>query len=63
MKAKQSYRKYVDAGFKAFMWPKEIEYKDFNEMIIYGNFKPEQVKILIDENIEEGLPAQVVLRF
>jgi ribonucleotide reductase alpha subunit len=63
MKAKQSYRKYVDEGFKAFMWPKEIEYKDFNEMLVNGNFKPEQIKILINENIEEGLPAQVTLRF
>lgn len=62
MAAKKSYRSFVNYGYKAFIWPKNIMFKDFNEMITKGNFKPNKVKVLIEENIEEGLAAQILLR-
>jgi transcription elongation factor Elf1 len=50
--------KVIDLGFKVCIWPRELKYKDINDMILGGMTK-EQVMKMIDENTASGMIAMM----
>lgn len=50
------YRKAVESGFKVCVWPKYIEQKDINDMVLAG-WPAWQVQELIDRHTFEGATA------
>ncbi len=52
--------KYTDLGYKIFVWP-EIEYKDFNEMLVSGSSR-EEIKKIIEDNTYLGILAKAKLK-
>ncbi len=51
----------IDHGYNVCIWPRDIEYKDVNDMIMNG-FSELQVKNIIDENQYNGLKAKHALQ-
>lgn len=52
--------KFIKYGYKVCIWPKHIEEKDVNEMVLSG-LTPEEVHTIIDKNTFSGLEAQLEL--
>lgn len=55
------YTKTIDAGYRVFIWPSNVESKDINELIVNEGFTPEQVVDMIDSNTHSGLEARLKL--
>lgn len=52
-----AYNKYIELGYRVFIWPQNIKQKDFNDYVIAGG----DVKSLISENIFKDLKARLQL--
>lgn len=52
--------KYVQEGFKVFIWPKDIYEKDMNELL--KRMSREDIKDMIESNIFKGFDAQIKLK-
>ncbi len=50
--------KMIDSGFRIFIWPKNIEEKDINEMIING-YTSEYIENMINKNNYSGLKLKL----
>lgn len=53
--------KYIEAGFKICFLPKDIPYKDINEMIV-NDMKISTVRKMIDSNVFYGINAKLRLK-
>lgn len=53
--------KYIKNNYRVCLWPKSVNGKDVNEMILNGH-EPEELKILIDKNTFHGLQAKLNLQ-
>jgi hypothetical protein len=51
--------KFIDDGYKVVIWPKGIEEKDINDMILSG-MTPAEIKTIIHSNTHSGLQAKTV---
>ena len=52
--------KSIEARRKVVIWPSGNEYKDINEMVM-NKYSIADVKLIIDENTYDGLPARMAL--
>lgn len=52
-----AYNKYINLGYRVFIWPKQIKQKDFNDYVLIGG----DPNTLIKENIFNGLKAKLQL--
>lgn len=52
--------KVVNQGHKVCIWPKEIQWKDVNDMIL-GGLSVDHIKSFIDNNTFEGLKATMAI--
>ena len=50
----------IEKGFNIFIWPKEIQSKDVNDLILSGTSKLE-IKEIISNNTHKGLSAMTKL--
>lgn len=50
--------KTIEAGYRVCIWPRSIEHKDINDMVLAG-YTPEQVKEIIDECTYSGPTAKL----
>jgi hypothetical protein len=50
--------KTIEAGYRVCVWPRSIEHKDINDMVLAG-YTPEQVKDIIDECTYSGPTAKL----
>jgi hypothetical protein len=53
--------KAIKEGFSVVIWPKEIEEKDINEMVLTGR-SPTEIEEILLENSFAGLCAEFELR-
>lgn len=51
-------QKALDQGYKICIWPRELEYKDINDMVLAG-YTPDQVKSIVDESTVQGVEAKL----
>jgi hypothetical protein len=51
---------YVGKGFRVFIWPQNIGYKDFNEMKTDG-YRLKRIRELIESHTSFGIEAKVRL--
>ena len=56
---KQMYRA-IKEGYAISMFPKNIPYKDINDMVI-GGYSPEEIEKIVDDNTFAGLKAELNL--
>lgn len=50
--------KTIEKGYKVCIWPRHLEHKDINDMVM-GGFTCQQVKEMIDNSTYEGLEAKL----
>jgi len=58
--AKRELLKYCNEGYKVMIWPKNIKFKDFNEILCAGA-SSEKISKFIKKNINEDITAKVML--
>lgn len=60
METVRKMAKAIDAGFTVCVWPRYVQEKDVNDMVLSGR-SAERVRFLIDEGARRGLAAQAAL--
>lgn len=55
----KKYGKYIANGNRVVIWPANISEKDINDMVLYADMSPEQIKTIIDEHTYQGMLATI----
>ena len=53
--------KYIENGYKVFIWPDDIKEKDLNELVIKGK-SDFFIRNMINSNVYQGTEALIKLR-
>lgn len=55
----REYHKTIVNGHKIFIWPNDVQAKDFNELAVKYNYTNEQIKEMVDQNTYSGARAEL----
>ena len=54
--------KYIQAGYKGVIWPKNLKIKDVNQGIVENVFNRKKLMEIIENNVYEGFKGDVMLK-